>query len=142
MRDRVTALRLVPSEPPPDAAHPPIWCRALGTHPWEVVPPLLIMPGGTIRVALTCERCGSMKTQRWMRGSGAIDGSPQYRYSRAYTALLEDTRDHARLGVLKDGKPQPLSAYVRGTEKGTTDEKNRAALRLVSSRKSVRNRKR
>ena len=139
MRDRVTAPRLVPTEPPPDAAKPPVWCRALGTHDWEITPPLLVMPGGTIRVTLACERCGSIRADRWLHRSGAID-SRQYRYSRAYTELLEDTRNHARLGVLKDGKPQPLSAYVRATTKGTTHGTHGTGLRLVSSRKKPRRR--
>src|SRR5262245_16130348 len=133
MRDRVTAPRLVPTEPPPDAAKPPLWCRALGTHPWDIVPPLLVMPGGALRVTLECERCGSMKTQLWRRG-GALDAPGYYRYSKAYIALLEDTREAARKGVLSTTKTQPLSAYVRATEKGT-HHGNSTGLRLVSSRK-------
>jgi hypothetical protein len=134
MRDRVTAPRLIPTEPPPDAAKPPLWCRALGTHPWEIVPPLLVMPGGTIRVTLACERCGSMKTQPWRR-SGALDTQGRYRYSKAYIALLEDTREAARKNVLSTTKTQPLSAYVRETMKGARDGDS-TGLRLVSSRKT------
>jgi len=139
MRDRVTAPRLIPSEPPPDAAKSPVLCRALGTHDWDVAPPLLIMPGGTVRVTLQCERCGSVRADRWLHRTGAVD-SRQYRYSQAYTGLLEDTRDHARVGVMKSGKPQPLSAYVRATEKGARDGTHGAGLRLVSSRKKPRRR--
>jgi hypothetical protein len=134
MRDRVTAPRLIPTEPPPDAAQPPLWCRALGTHPWEIVPPLLVMPGGTIRVALSCERCGSMKTQPWRR-SGTLDAAGHYRYSKAYVALLEDTREAARKSVLSTTKTQPLSAYVRETMTKGARDGNSTGLRLVSSRK-------
>jgi len=141
MRDRVTAPRLIPTEPPPDAARATVLCRALGTHPWEIVPPILVLPGHTLRVALNCERCGSMKTQNW-RQSGAIEGSGYYRYSKAYIALLEDTREAARKTVLSTTKTQPLSAYVRETMKGARDGANGTALRLVSSKKTVRQRKR
>jgi len=141
MRDRVTAPRLVPTEPPPEAAKSPVFCRALGTHDWDVVPPMLIMPGGTVRVTLGCERCGSLRADRWMHKTGAID-SRQYRYSKTYTELLEHPRDASRVTVLRDGTLQPLSAYVRETMKGKTHGTDGTALRLVSSKKTVRKGKR
>ena len=138
MRDRVTAPRLVPVEPPPDAAHPPLWCRALGTHPWEISGPMLLLPGGVVRVSLVCPRCGSVRTDRWQERSGSIDGRT-YQYTHAYETLLEQTRDGARKRVLTTGKPQPLSAHVRALRaaatKGGRDEADGTALRLVSSRK-------
>jgi hypothetical protein len=103
---------------------------------------MLLMPDKTVRVVLGCERCGSMKTQRWSERTGDNDGYSTYNYSKAYRSLLTDTRSAARLAIAKVGKPQPLSAYVQQQRAKESKHGSRpnAGLRLVStgSRKKLR----
>src|SRR5262245_28648136 len=136
-RSVATLMRaLAPIDPPPQPETPPTWCRAFGTHAWRIVPPMLVLPAHTIRVRLSCERCGSVRVDRWAQKTGAIDGRA-YDYTEAYTALLEETRADTRVALIAAGKPQPISAATRA--KGArTDGAKGTRLQLMSSQRKKR----
>jgi len=144
-------LRVAPADPiPPPTPEPaPAWGRALGTHAWRLVPPMVVLPGGSIRVTLYCDRCLSWRGDSWLRRTGAIDAHA-YKYSDTYRGQLDEERGTVRRGLIDAAKPRPLSAEAVRAErerarpaKGAGRETDHSRLRLVHGRKAnVRNRAR
>ena len=101
---------------------------------------MLILPTGRIRVNLHCDRCGTMRHDGWAPKTGAIEAR-NYAYSDAYKQLLEDDRATVRLGMLKHGKPQPISADARKQltpktpAKGADDEGKGTGLQLLRGKR-------
>jgi hypothetical protein len=105
---------------------------------------MVIVKGGSIRVRLFCDRCGSSRHDKWHPKTGAIDGR-SYDPSKEYQEVLTETRADVRVGLIAKGKPQPISAEVRKTgttPTGARDGGKGTALQLVPGKRKgrVRNR--
>src|SRR5262249_49355242 len=80
-------------------------CRALGTHSWKLVGPVLVLAGETRRVTLHCERCKTWRYDLWSRRTGGLAGAHLYQRADDYQAYLKDhKRDGARLDIMAGTK--------------------------------------
>lgn len=125
-------LRVAPADPiPPPTPEPaPAWCRAVGTHAWRHVPPMVVLAGGTIRVTLYCDRCASWRGDHWVARSGAVD-SHAYKYSDAYREHLDEERGTVRKALIDAGHPRPISAAAIRAERERAGQKVAPGLRVV-----------
>jgi hypothetical protein len=96
-------------------------CRALGTHSWKLVGPIVVLPNNTRRVALHCLRCETWRYDCWSRRTGGLESGRTYERTDDYKAYVkEHNRDGARLDIM-------------GESKETKDASEHPRLRLVSS---------
>lgn len=109
------------------ARHPEL-CRALGTHAWNIMGPIVVLLDDNRRITLNCERCGTWRSDIWSRRNGAIL-SRHYKHDPAYKSFIHE-HNHAEargalLGALKE---------VQG-------ETNNSGLRLLSGADTKRRRR-
>lgn len=93
-------------------------CRGIGPHPFRIVPPIVVVPGGK-RVVLHCPRCLTWRVEVWS-ARGEIS-KRRYEKPEEYQAYIRDhTRAEARLDLLtgmevvRDATNHPHLRLVRG----------------------------
>src|SRR5215831_295203 len=97
-------------------------CRALGTHAWRLVPPIVVVKGGR-RIVLHCERCRSWRVETWAP-HGAIEHRSYERTPEYQTYLKEYDRGGARSHLLEGQKEtehadnHPHLRLVHGGKRG------------------------
>jgi hypothetical protein len=80
-------------------------CRALGTHSWKLIGPIVIMPNNTRRVALFCMRCDTWRYDSWSRKTGGLEAGRTYERAPAYKDYVKShNRDGARLDIMGESK--------------------------------------
>ena len=100
----------------------PHLCRALGTHVWKLVGPIVVLPNNTRRVALHCTRCATWRYDCWSRRTGGLESGRTYERPDDYKDYVKShDRDAARLDIM-------------GESKETKDEAEHPRLRLVQGR--------
>src|SRR5262245_44205651 len=93
-------------------------CRALNTHAWHIVGPIVVLKGDDRRITLHCERCNTWRSDVWSKRGGAIL-TRYYRHNPEYKGFIhEHNNAEARATLL-------------GTLKETTRETNRTGMRSL-----------
>jgi hypothetical protein len=125
-------------------ARQPQLCRALGTHAWTIVGPIVVLKADDRRITLHCDRCGTWRSDVWSRRNGAIL-TRYYKHDPAYKSFIHE-HNHAEargalLGALKEIPSETNNSGLRllqGSGKKTRRRNPKSAGRKRDKKRAVR----